>query len=168
MSPPRRSAAHSRVEGTVLTQSTRWDRPLGLERAGRGAQIGSSGMRWLAHWRNRTDRAPEVAVHRDEARLDDHDALERLLGVLPQAEELRARLEGRFFARAWDADRHVDYWIASDGTRVTCYTLQGLSLQQAAEVRVKWDALKGRIELNEDRLADMVARQTGQLVTLLG
>ncbi len=118
-------------------------------------------------WKRRA-RELEVAVHRADARLDDAAALDRLLKPLPEAEDLRARLSGLFFARAWDADSQRDHWLASDGVQVTCYTMSGLTLPQAAAVRVRWDAMGGRCQLTEDVLADLIARQTGSAVTLVG
>ncbi len=116
-------------------------------------------------WKRRA-RPVQAAVHRADARLDDGEALERLLKPLPEAEDLRARVAGPFFARAWDAGAQRDHWVASDGVRVTCYTISGLTLPQAAAVRVRWDALRGRAGLTEDVLADLVARETGGSVTL--
>jgi len=110
----------------------------------------------------------DVAVLRAEARLDDGDALARLLEPLPEAEDLRPRLVNPFFARAWDARVQRDHWVRSDGVRVTCFTISGVTLAQAAAVRVRWDALRGRTELTEERLADLVAAQTGTSVTLVG
>ncbi len=117
-------------------------------------------------WKRRA-RELEAAVHRADARLDDAAALDRLLKPLPEAEDLRARLSGPFFARAWDADSQRDHWLASDGVQVTCYTMSGLTLPQAAAVRVRWDAMGGRRQLTEDVLADLIARQTGSAVTLV-
>jgi hypothetical protein len=125
-------------------------------------------MQLLARLWKRGDRAYDVVVHRTEARVDDHDALERLLAPLPEARDLQPRLSAPFFARAWDAVAHRDHWIASDGARVVCFTVSGLTLKQAAEVRVHWDAVQGRTELTEDVLADLIARQTGSPVTLVG
>lgn len=132
-----------------------------------GSVPGWRGMEWLKRLWTHPDRASEVTVQRGEARLEDREALDRLLAPLPEAHGLRARLTAPFFARAWDAGAELDHWIASDGERVACYTIRGLTLRQAAEVRVRWDALHGRDELTEDRLADIVARRTGKLVTLV-
>lgn len=118
-------------------------------------------------WRRR-DRAYDVAVRRTEARLDDRDALDRLLAPLPEGEDLKPRLGAPFFARAWDAGARLDHWIASDGARVVCLTVSGLTLKQAAEVRVRWDAAHARAELTEEALADLIAAQTGSPVTLMG
>jgi hypothetical protein len=128
----------------------------------------SKSMELLASLWKRRARQAEAAVHRADARLDDGAALDRLLEPLPEAADLRARLAEPYFARAWDAGAQRDHWLASDGVRVRCYTISGLTLAQAAAVRVRWDALRGRVELSEDVLADLVARETGSAVTLAG
>ncbi len=117
-------------------------------------------------WKRRA-RQNETAVHRADARLQDAAALDGLLELLPEAQDLKARLSGPFFARAWDAGARQDHWLASDGVRVTCYTITGLTLPQAAAVRVRWDAMRGRAELTEEALADLVAKETGAPVTLM-
>ena len=124
-------------------------------------------MELLASLWKRRARQTEATVHRADARLDDAAALDRLLGPLPEADDLRARLAAPFFARAWDAGAQRDHWLSSDGDRVTCYTVSGLTLAQAAAVRVRWDAMRGRVELSENVLADLVARETGSAVTLV-
>ena len=125
-------------------------------------------MELLARLWKRRGRAYDVAVRRAEARLDDPAAVDRLLAPLPDAESLKPRLRAVFFARAWDAQTQRDYWVASDAVRVVCFTVCGLTLQQAAEVRVRWDAVPGRAELTEEALADLIAAQTGSPVTLIG
>ncbi|HTW37178.1 MAG TPA: hypothetical protein VMD49_01260 [Steroidobacteraceae bacterium] len=117
-------------------------------------------------WKRRA-REPEATVQRAEAQLDDSAALDRLLEHLPEAGEVRPRLSASFFARAWDPEARRDYWVTSDGLCVTCYTLSGITLQQAAGVRVRWDALRGRAALTEELLADLVAKETGSSVTLV-
>jgi len=124
------------------------------------------GWELMATFWKRRPSTEGVTVSRAEARVDDGAALDRLLEPLPEAQELRPRLSAQFFARAWDADARRDHWVASDGSRVTCFTITGLTLQQAAAVRVRWDALRGRTELSEELLADLIANQTGSSVTL--
>jgi hypothetical protein len=124
-------------------------------------------MELMANLWKRRAREHEATVQRAEAPLSDSAALDRLLEHLPEAEEVKPRLREHFFARAWDPQARRDYWVASDGRRVTCYTLSGLTLPQAAAVRVRWDALRGRSELSEELLADLVAKETGSSVTLV-
>ena len=129
-------------------------------------------MEWMARlWKSRAvlDAAPSAAmVRRIDARVDDPASLDRLLEPLPESGELRSRLREALFVRAWDESAKRDYWVRSDGVQVACFMLSGLSLKQAAAVRVRWDALRGRSALTEDRLADLIARETGGPVTLAG
>lgn len=124
-------------------------------------------MELMANLWKRRAREHEATVQRAEAQLDDSAALDRLLEHLPEAGEVRPRLSAQFFARAWDPEARRDYWVTSDGERVRCYTLSGITLQQAAGVRVRWDALRGRAQLTEELLADLVAKETGGSVTLV-
>ena len=129
-------------------------------------------MEWMARlWKSRAARdvGPSAAmVRRIDARVDDPASLDRLLAPLPESGELRSRLREALFVRAWDESAKLDYWVRSDGMRVACFMLSGLTLKQAAAVRVRWDALRGRAALTEDRLADLIARETGGPVTLAG
>lgn len=121
-------------------------------------------MKWF--WSPRAASAA-VSVRRLTAALDDSQRFARLLRELPESEELRPRLAADFYARAWDAASERDLWIVSDGSRVDCYVLAGLKFQQAASVRVRWDAKRCEItELSVESLADCVAKVTGGSVTL--
>jgi hypothetical protein len=121
-------------------------------------------MNWF--WSRRTPRAG-ASVRRLMAQLDDPEGLDQLLRELPESAELRPRLAGSFFARAWDAATERDLWIVSDGARVVCYILEGLKFQQAATVRVRWDARKREpSQLSVENLADCVAKVTEGSVTL--
>ncbi|HTV80638.1 MAG TPA: hypothetical protein VMF03_20470 [Steroidobacteraceae bacterium] len=100
--------------------------------------------------------------------MDDTPRFARLLRELPESEELRPRLAANFFARAWDAATARDLWIVSDGHRVDCFVLAGLKFQQAASVRVRWDAKRQEVgQLSTESLADCVAKVTQGSVTLL-
>jgi len=127
-------------------------------------------MEWMASlWKSRgvpAAVASAVMVRRVDAQVDDSASLDRLLEPLPESDELRARLRGLLFVRAWDEAAKRDYWVSSDGFRVACFMLSGLTLKQAAAVRVRWDALRGRAALTEELLADLIARVTGGPVTL--
>jgi hypothetical protein len=117
-------------------------------------------------WKRRA-RHKGITVRRVEAGVGDSAALDNLLRGLPEADELRPRLCAAFFARAWDPATQRDHWIQSDGKCVRCLTIDGLTLRQAASVRVRWDAMRDRTELTEERLADLVAGETGSSVTLV-
>jgi hypothetical protein len=121
-------------------------------------------MKWF--W-NRRAAAATVSVRKLTAAVDDSQQFRRLLRELPESEELKPRLAANFYARAWDAATERDLWIVSDGTRVDCYVLAGLKFQQAASVRVRWDAKRlGITELSVESLADCMAKVTQGSVTL--
>jgi hypothetical protein len=134
-----------------------------LVRTSMGAASGGE-MNWF--W-NRRMAPASASVRRLTATLDDPVKFGRLLRELPESEELRPRLAASFYARAWDPATERDLWIVSDGTRVDCYVLTGLKFQQAASVRVRWDAHKREpAELSAETLADCVAKVTEGSVTL--
>ncbi|HUK03203.1 MAG TPA: hypothetical protein VLW26_13070 [Steroidobacteraceae bacterium] len=116
-------------------------------------------------WKKRA-RPAEITVQRVRAGVEDSAALDQLLQRLPEAHELRPRLTAPFFVRAWDADAQQDHWVAGNGVHVECFTIGGLTLKQAAAVRVCWDNFANGTELTEQRLADVIATQTGSSVTL--
>jgi hypothetical protein len=119
-------------------------------------------MGWFT--RKPASEREDISVRRSDARVDDADALTHLLAALPEADGLREQLVSRFFARAWDKASSRDYWIASDGMLASCYTLCGLTLKQAAAVRVRWDAVEGQLALGERVLAELVSAETGVTV----
>jgi hypothetical protein len=109
----------------------------------------------------------EVRVLRADAHVDDELSLRRLLESLPEADEIRAQLSRRFFARAWDKDSNRDYWVRSDGKQAACFTVCGLTLKQAAAVRVRWDALTSTVDLSERILGELVSAETGETVQVI-
>jgi len=119
-------------------------------------------MGWFS--RKAASEPEEIRVLRSDARVDDAASLTSLLAALPEADGLREQLVNRFFARAWDKASNRDYWIASDGTQATCYTICGLNLKQAAAVRVRWDAVEGKVPLGERVVAELVSAETGVTV----
>ena len=122
-------------------------------------------MGWFG--RKRPSDEEDIRVSRADARVDDKAALTTLLEALPEAGELAAHLVNRFFARAWDKATNRDYWVSSDGTRATCYTICGLNLKQAAAVRVRWDAIASQLPLTERVVAELVSAETGATVQVI-
>jgi hypothetical protein len=122
-------------------------------------------MGWFG--RKRPSDEEDIRVSRADARVDDATALTSLLSALPEADGLREQLVNRFFARAWDKASNRDYWISSDGTRATCYTLTGLNLKQAAAVRVRWDAIAAQFALTERLLGELISAETGSTVQVV-
>jgi hypothetical protein len=121
-------------------------------------------MKWF--WSPRETPA-SVSVRRLTAVVADPVKFGQLLRELPESEDLRPRLAETFYARAWDAATERDLWIVSDGAQVDCFVLAGLKFQQAAIVRVRWDARRrGIAELTLEALGDIVAKVIGASVTL--
>jgi hypothetical protein len=121
-------------------------------------------MKWF--W-NPREAPGSVSVRRLSAAVADSVKFSELLRKLPDSEDLRPRLAESFYARAWDATTERDLWIVSDGIWVDCFVLAGLKLQQAAIVRVRWDARRREVaELSLEVLGDIVAKVTEGSVTL--
>ena len=121
-------------------------------------------MKWF--WSPR-ETAASVSVRRLSAAVTDPVKFGQLLRELPESEDLRPRLAEPFYARAWDAATARDLWIVSNGARVDCFVLAGLKFQQAAIVRVRWDARRREIgELTLEALGDIVAKVIEGSVTL--
>src|SRR5580698_7099398 len=117
--------------------------------------VSSPDMKWL--W-NSHAKPDSVSVRRLTAAVDNPLKFAALLRELPESEDLRPRLAATFYARAWDAAAERDLWIVSDGAQVDCYVLAGLKFQQAATVRVRWDAKRREpADLSVETLADCVA-----------
>ncbi len=121
-------------------------------------------MKWF--WTPRETPA-SVSVRRLTAAVADPVKFGQLLRELPESEDLRPRLAETFYARAWDAATARDLWIVSNGAQVDCFVLAGLTFQQAAIVRVRWDAKRREIaELTLEALGDIVAKVIEGSVTL--
>jgi len=121
-------------------------------------------MKWF--W-NSHAKPDSVSVRRLTAAVDNPLKFGELLRELPESEDLRPRLAATFYARAWDAAAERDLWIVSDGAQVDCYVLAGLKFQQAATVRVRWDAKRREpAELSLEALGDIVAKVIEGSVTL--
>jgi hypothetical protein len=106
-------------------------------------------------------RTEKVQIIRTEALLTDADAIAHLLEPLPESGELRPRLDHVFFVRAWHEQTSRDYWVSSDGERVRCFTIAGLTLRQAAAIRVRWDAMSSDRHLDEHVLSLLISSELG-------
>ena len=106
-----------------------------------------------------------------DASIDDETALHSLLEPLPEPENFRPVLRpgGLFFGHIWHREASCDYWIASDGKRVVRFTIEGLSLQKASELRSFWASVRHEnpdIALDVANLTDMIEGVTGQRAVL--
>jgi hypothetical protein len=103
------------------------------------------------------------AVH-----LSDDDARARLLSALPDG-SMRSSLESgtAFCGEAWSAETSNDYWVVSDGSDAVCFTVAGLTEEQAHNARLLWDAIRSEhpeIELDTEGLVYIVREVTGGAV----
>ena len=73
------------------------------------------------------------------AHVADPSALSRLLGQVPQSEEIRPELSRPYFTRRWQQSMLRSFWIASDGTTVTCLTVSGLEVDESIAIWVSFD-----------------------------
>lgn len=108
------------------------------------------------------------SIVRNAVRLNDDDAFARLLMTLPG--DLRSSLESRgtFSAEAWSSETSNDYWVVSNGSDAICFTVSGLTEDQAHNARVLWDTLQSDhpgIELDTEGLVYIVREVTGSAVS---
>jgi hypothetical protein len=78
------------------------------------------------------------------ARIADPFALNRLLGEVPQGDQIRHELSRPYFTRRWQQSMQRSFWIASDGTTVTCLTVIGLSADEMVAVWLSFDDYRHR------------------------
>lgn len=107
------------------------------------------------------------SIVRNAVRLNDDDALNRLLSTLPG--DLRSSLESRasFAAEAWSSETSNDYWVVSNGDDAVCFTVSGLTEDQAHNARVLWDTIQNDhpgIVLDTEGLVYIVREVTGSAV----
>jgi hypothetical protein len=108
------------------------------------------------------------SIVRNAVRLTDYDALTSLVSTLPEG-DVRSCLESRerFAGEAWNATTHNDYWVVSNGNDAVCFTVSGLTEDQANNARMLWDALQSEypgLELDTEGLVYIVREITGGAV----
>ena len=108
------------------------------------------------------------SIMRSAVQLSDFDAVTKLLRTLP-AGDIRSCLESRetFAGEAWSAETSNDYWVVSDGSDAICFTVSGLTQEQANSARVLWDALRSEypgLQLDTEGLVYIVREVTGSAV----
>lgn len=83
-----------------------------------------------------------VNVEEIRVRVDDHPALEALLGLIPHPPSVRKLLGKRFFGRRWSVTSHCDFWLSSDGNTVVCLIIRGANPGNIERIRSAYDALR--------------------------
>ena len=78
------------------------------------------------------------------ASLANENATVRVLGNLPHAAEIRAKLATPLLAQHWDKATQRSFWLMSDGVGVRCLTVTGLNAKEVA-------AIGARVETHTNR-----------------
>src|SRR5688572_33012509 len=87
------------------------------------------------------------------ASLANENATGRLLGNLPHAAQIRARLATPLLAQHWDKATQRSFWVMSDGVGVRCLTVSGLNAKEVA-------AIGARVETHTSRSVFDLSPQT--------
>jgi hypothetical protein len=76
------------------------------------------------------------SILRSQAQLTDTDALDRLVAPLSNGQRLRTQLRPGYagVTHDYNYDTRAGHYIGADGELVVCYTVTGVTLQQAAEI----------------------------------
>lgn len=77
-----------------------------------------------------------------KAKAGDQEARDKLISQLPEdIHEVLSPILGKksFFMRLWYEEGSTDYWIADDGKQLACWTVIGLTKEQATEARIILD-----------------------------
>ena len=80
----------------------------------------------------------------------------RLLAEVPQAHEIREKLTEPLLFQHWDELTQRAIWIASDGSRVRCVTVTGLSAYEMADM---WLSFNERIIRAAFNLSPQLVRE---------
>jgi hypothetical protein len=77
------------------------------------------------------------------ARLDDAEAMGRLLAPIPDSDQLRPMLVPGYSGRSQRYFREMlkGLYIAADGVTVACLTVTGITLEQGATIAAECDAI---------------------------
>lgn len=78
------------------------------------------------------------------ARLNDHEALKRLVAPLPDVDQLFSGVRSGFSGHThkYDFDNHTAFYVVCDGEVITCYTVTDVALQQAAKIAAECGAIE--------------------------
>ena len=96
------------------------------------------------------------------ARLNDAVALDTMIGPIHNGEQLRAILKPGWTGRTqgYHQETQAARYIVCDGEIAMCCTLNGVSLEQAAEVAAECDDIK---EWSASAFMDVASRVLGNL-----
>jgi len=102
-----------------------------------------------------------------EARIDDHRALASFLSAIPESAQLGTLILTRepLNTRAYDDDHQTARFVISDGTTVTCFTIAGITIDQAELVTLSCEESN---EWNGAAFRQALARAVGEPVRGIG
>jgi hypothetical protein len=72
----------------------------------------------------------------------------RLLAEVPQLGQIREKLAEPLLLQHWDDLTERAIWVASDGTRVRCVTVTGLSVHEMGDMWVSFNERLSRAKFN--------------------
>jgi hypothetical protein len=105
----------------------------------------------------------ETRIASTRARVADPSALNRLLDEVPGGDEIRHELFRPYFTRRWQQSMQRSFWIASDGTTVTCLTVSGLDVNEMVAVWLTFDDYRRRpgFTLSACSLGEIIRAELG-------
>jgi hypothetical protein len=80
----------------------------------------------------------------------------RLLAEVPQLSQIREKLTEPLLFQHWDEITQRAIWIASDGRRVRCVTVSGLSVHEMADM---WMSVNERLSRANFNLSPQLVRE---------
>jgi hypothetical protein len=98
-------------------------------------------LEWSAAHSEGTNINTKIQLAR--ARLDDSTAMDVLLAPIPNGDQLRQRLLTRTSGRTqgYHEETRTARYVVSDGQLVLCFTVTDLTIEQAATIATKCDAI---------------------------
>jgi hypothetical protein len=82
-------------------------------------------------------------ITESHARFDDAAAMAVFLASIPDADELAALLMGRkvVSTRTFDDDKMIARFVRSNGTKVACYTVEAVTIDEAEMIAAQCELL---------------------------
>jgi hypothetical protein len=95
------------------------------------------------------------------ASLANETATVRVLGNLPHAAEIRAKLATPLLAQHWDKATQRSFWLMSDGVGVRCLTVTGLNAKEVAAIgaRVQTHTNRSVFDLSPQAMREIIVAE---------
>lgn len=95
------------------------------------------------------DQRMTTRIMTTTARLDDGAAMAGFLAPIPNADRLAEVLAGRkpISTRAYEDEAQIARFVECDGSKVMCFTVTGITIDQAEMIEAAWE---GACALDED------------------